>query len=73
MTIKLISQIDIVHWTVLFLDDKWKDKVGDFRLDAGKHEVGDKLWVKVELYPKTNEPNTIRYCGVIEITPKKKA
>ena len=67
--VELVSQIDIDHWTVKFLDGPWQGRVGDYKVFGGTPELdnGHKVEVKFEQYPKHPEPTSDKYCGRMEI------
>ena len=67
MIVQLISQIDINHWTVLFLDGPWKDRKGDYRIEPKNYDEGQKLEVEVIPNPKRPEPTIDGYCGWLEV------
>ena len=67
--IQLISQIDVDHWTVKFLDGPWKDRTGDYRLEGEDLKEQHKLTVSVQPYKRRPEPDCNGYCGKLEIVP----
>jgi hypothetical protein len=72
-TIELRSQIDLTHWTVIFLDGEWKDMIGDYRIEQTGLDRGQKLEVVVNHYPKFKCPSVLGYCGWLTTeTPKAK-
>lgn len=68
MRAKLISQIDINHWTVLILEGEWKDRIGDYKSEEILNfENGQIADIEVEHYPKFKEPSTNGYCGKMRV------